>query len=130
MGKGDRDKQEMIKCVLKNAWKEWVKEWVKDVGISSKYNKKTSFSRTLPRGESEIDHDAMEKERLMAQDDYIDLFESVEITMPTFFEQESSSKYICLCCLVLLVAYCLDVLQVVLLMRLMCGAYQQKIEGD
>ena len=102
MGKEDRDKQGMIKCVLNNAWQKWVK----DVGISSKYNKKTSFSRTLPRGESEIDHDAMEKERLMAQDDYIpDLFESGEITMPTFFEQESSSKYIYLC-LVLLVAYC------------------------
>ena len=79
------------------------KEWVKDVEKISKCN-----ARTLLHGRSKINPDALENER---QDYYIpaiDLFESgeSEISGPTFFEEESSSTYIYLCFLVLLVVYC------------------------
>ena len=84
MGRKDLELKQEIQTFLQVAWKNWV-------AVISDYPKsdiKVFPSKSTADGESETDHDALQSERLMAQDEYdCDFSPSEEISIPIFFEE-------------------------------------------
>ena len=91
MGRKDLDLKEEIQEILQISWEKWV------AGISDhmKSDIKLLPSKSTADGESETDHDALQSERLMAQDDYDDDFSpSEEISIPTFSKEPDNGELI------------------------------------
>ena len=91
MGRKDLELKQEIQTFLQVAWKNWV-------AVISDYPKsdiKELPSKSTADGESETDHDALQSERLMAQDEYdCDFSPSEEISIPIFFEELDNGEWI------------------------------------
>ena len=91
MGRKDWELKQEIRTFLQIAWEKWVA----DISDYPKSDIKISPSKSSADGESETDHDALQSERLMAQDEYDDDFSpSEEIFIPIFFEELDNGEWI------------------------------------
>ena len=92
MGRKDLELKQEIQTLLQDSWKEWVK----DINDYTKSVVKTLPSKSTGDGESETDHDALQREWLMAQDEYdYDFSSSKEISIPILFEEPDNGEIDC-----------------------------------
>ena len=91
MGRKDLELKQEIRTFLQIAWEKWVA----DISDYPKSDIKISPSKSSADGESETDHDALQSERLMAQDEHDDdFFPSEEISILIFFEELDNGEWI------------------------------------
>ena len=91
MDRKDLDLKEEIQKILRISWDKWV------AGISDyvRSDIKMICVTSTTDGESETDHDALQSERLMAQDEYsYDFSPKEEISIPILFEAPGNGEFI------------------------------------